>query len=86
MEFIARNKKYQSALNRAISWQTKYVKLNDQRDCIDGEFGSEGKEWRAINKKCENAWDKYEDACDDLPAYEIKEIEKSDLYRFGVIN
>lgn len=86
MEFIAKSKKNQAALNRAVSWQIKYVKLNDQRDCIDGEFGNEGKEWRAINKKCENAWDKYEDACYDLPTSEIIKIEKSDLYRFGVIN
>ena len=79
METIkAINPKNQSKVNKAISWLTKYNLANDQRDIADGN-GDE-KAFNKLDTKCQNAFDKYLCACDDLPKNQIKAIENSIYY------
>jgi len=77
---IANNKKNQVNFSRAIQWLTKHNAFNDERDAIESEQESETSEWRRINKKCEESFDKYLMYCEMLPKAEVKRIEKSDLY------
>jgi|TARA_B110000046_G_C12776334_1_gene307062 hypothetical protein len=79
----AKTKANQSNLNKAVSWITKYNAFNIQRDLIEDGLGGnfdESKEWRRINKKCEDSFQRYEEYCDELPKYEVTRIEKSELY------
>tara|TARA_R110002020_G_scaffold249170_1_gene463094 strand:- start:62 stop:298 length:237 start_codon:yes stop_codon:yes gene_type:complete len=76
----AKVKKNQAALNRAIKWLTKHNEHDTERNRIDSELGEDCKQWRAINRKCETSFDKYLEACDELPKYEVERIEKSELY------
>jgi len=77
---IAKIKKNQANLNKAIQWLTKYNAFNEQRDIIESEQESETTAWRRVNKKCEDSFDRYLDYCDELPRYEVKLIEESELY------
>jgi hypothetical protein len=77
---IAKVKKNQVNLNRAIKWLEKYNAFNILRDEIEGQQENETSEWRRINKKCEDSFDKYQDYCNELPAYQVKLIENSELY------
>ena len=77
---IAITKENQSTLNKAIQWLTKQNAYNDQRDVIDSNDGEDTVEWRRINKKCEDSFDKYLTYCSVLPKNQVKLIEKSDLY------
>jgi hypothetical protein len=43
-------------------------------------YPDESKEWRRINKKCEDSFQRYAEYCDELPIYEVTRIEKSELY------
>jgi hypothetical protein len=72
------NPKNQATVTKAINWLTKYNKANDLRDLA--ENNDDDKAFSKWDKKCESAWDKYQDFCAELPAREVKEIEKSDLY------
>ena len=74
------NKKNQSLVNKATTWLSKYHACNDARDMIDSMYGDDNKQWEKINAKCEHQWDVYTMYLDELPKYEIKNIEKSKLY------
>ena len=75
------NPKNQAKVNKAVAYLTKHNALNNQRDAIEGEFGEDSKQWRAIDKKCHSAFSNYLEICwDDLPKYEVKAIEKSNIY------
>ena len=79
----AKIKANQSNLNKAVNWLAKYNSFNNERDLIEGNLEVEtydSKEWRRINKKCEDSFEKYEEYCDELPKYEVVKIEKSELY------
>ena len=79
----AKIKANQSNLDKAISWLTKHNAFNIQRDIIENNLECDecdSKEWKRINKKCEDSFEKYEEYCDELPKYEVAKIEKSDLY------
>ena len=52
----------------------KYNELNDLRNAADDEDNM--KEYRKLDKQCENAYDKYLDVCFLLPKREINQIEK----------
>lgn len=77
---VAKNSINNRAFNRAISWLKKHNEFDRLRNEIDGEFGDDSKQYERINRKCETSFDKYLDACDELPSYEVKRIEKSELY------
>ena len=68
----------QSLLNRVVKALVKYNALNNLRDIADND-GDE-KLFNKLDKQCENSWDKYQELLQELPKYEQKRIEKSDLY------
>jgi len=72
------NPKYQTIVNKCVSWLEKYNEYNTQRDIADGD-GDE-KLYNKWDRKCEHAYDKYLDYADELPKRELEQIEKSDLY------
>ena len=74
----AKTKLNQSLLNRVVKALVKYNALNNQRDIADND--GDDKMVTKLNNKCENSWDKYQELLQDLPKYEQKRIEKSDLY------
>ncbi len=75
-----KNTKNKRAFNAAIRALVKYNQLDNQRNEIDGEFGSESKQYERIDRKCQDAFDRYQEWCDELPKYEVKRIEQSELY------
>tara|TARA_R110002020_G_scaffold313837_2_gene529064 strand:+ start:274 stop:561 length:288 start_codon:yes stop_codon:yes gene_type:complete len=78
------NKKNQSLVNKATTWLNKYHTSNDARDLAydSNEHDSEWecKTWKKYNRLCNHQWDVYTMYLDELPKYEIKNIEKSKLY------
>jgi hypothetical protein len=78
MEITAVNTKNQKAVNKAVKMLIAYNCLNDLRDKADNE-GNE-KEYRKLDRKCEIAFDKYQEAVCCLPKREITKIETSPLY------
>jgi len=83
MKITSITPKNQSMVNKAVNWLIKYNEFNTQRDFISDNlecYEYESKEWKAINIKCENAFDKYLDYMSELPKREQAQIEKSELY------
>ena len=76
----AQNPKNQSKVNKAVKHLIKHNELNDQRDQVSGEHGEDSRLWAVVNRQCARAFDQYEEACDELPKYEVTAIEKSTLY------
>ena len=73
-----KNKSNLKYVKSAINWLIKHNEADRLRNIADGE-GDE----RAYNKhdrQCERTFDKYLEACEELPKYQIKLIEKSILY------
>ncbi len=71
--------KNQKLVNKAVKWLVKYYDFNTKRDYISDNLDcedNESKEWRAINRKCEKAFDKYLECLWDLPKREQLNIEK----------
>ena len=79
MKLQAINPKNQSKVNKAIQWMQKYEEANTTRDLISDSLecdDEDSKEWRAINRRCEKAFDRYLDIMDELPKGQQKAIEK----------
>jgi hypothetical protein len=74
------NHKNQAKVKKAATWLFKYNQLNIWRDQIEGEFGTDHVKWRYLNTKCEETFDKFETALEELPKYEQKSILNSNLY------
>tara|TARA_B100001059_G_C17556557_1_gene437930 strand:+ start:39 stop:290 length:252 start_codon:yes stop_codon:yes gene_type:complete len=75
--------KNQTLVNKAVNWLIKHNEYNTQRDFISDNLECEeweSKEWKQINKKCENSFDKYLEYLNELPRREQQKIEKSELY------
>lgn len=68
--------------NKVVKALIKYNELNDLRDkasdfdLLDGN----SKEYNRLDKKCEIAFDNYLELLQELPKYEQKRIENSELY------
>jgi len=78
--------KNQKLVNKAVKWLVKYYDFNTKRDYISDNLDcedDESKEWRAINRKCEKAFDKYLDCLWDLPKREQINIEKREGFDLG---
>jgi len=85
MKITAIKSKNQSLVNKAVNWLVKHNTFNNERDVISDNLEEyceeeDSKWWRIMNKKCEDSFDKYQECCEDLPQYEVKNIEKSELY------
>lgn len=75
--------KNKSLVNRAYTWLIKHNTYNNERDIIENNlecYPDDSVQWRRINKKCEDSFDKFECILEELPKYEVKAIEKSELY------
>lgn len=75
--------KNQTIVNKAVNWLIKHNEYNSQRDLISDNLECEeweSKEWKSINRKCENSFDKYLEYLSELPKREQQQIEKSELY------
>jgi len=68
------NKKHQSMVNKAIKYNALYDELNELRNNAD-DIGVE-KLFRKYDRMCENAFDKFLDAMNELPNREQKNIMK----------
>lgn len=87
MKIMITNKKYQKNINKCLSWLKKHNSFNGERDLIEDslevDYPEDDKSWRAINRKCETSFDNYLTHLEELPKYIQKEIENSDLYKYG---
>jgi hypothetical protein len=71
MSIIAKLKKNQSTINKAMSWLEKHDTANSERDKADDE----GKKVSAIERRCEQTFDNYLHYLSLLPKYEQTRIE-----------
>ena len=74
MKIIAKNKKNQSQVNKAVKFLIRYNENNDLRNKADG-LGDE-KLCAKYDRICEVAYDNYLDAISELPKTEVNAIEK----------
>jgi hypothetical protein len=74
IRIIAKTKKNQSNLNKAIEWGLKHNAANDMRNRADDN--GDLKAYKAANKLCENTFEKYLDYLSELPKSEQKRVEK----------
>jgi hypothetical protein len=73
-----KNKANLKHVKSAVNWLIKHNEADRLRNIADGD-GDE----RAYNKydrQCEKTFDKYLEYSEELPKYQIKQIEKSILY------
>jgi hypothetical protein len=61
-------------VNKAVNYLEKYNSTSSARDrAYDND---EEKEGRKLDRKCENLFDQYLTACDELPKRERENLEK----------
>ena len=77
----AKTLKNQTLLNKVTKALENYNLLNNLRDKADNEGND--KEVKKLNNKCEKSFDKYTELLEQLPKYEQKRIENSELYLIG---
>ncbi len=69
--FVALKTKNQTKVNKCVRALLAYNKSNDEREVLYNE----DKNTNAMDRKCENLFDKYLTYADELPKYELKRIE-----------
>ena len=74
MKIIAKNKKNQAQVNKAVKFLIRYNENNDLRDKADGD--GDDKLYAKYDKICEVSYDNYLDAISELPKTEVTAIEK----------
>ena len=73
-----KNKANLKHVKSAVNWLIKHNEADRLRNIADGDGNN-----RAYNKydrQCEKTFDKYLEYSEELPKYQIKQIEKSILY------
>jgi len=75
----AKKQTNQKKVNRAINCLIVHNNLSNLRDIYEGE-GNE-KMFNYVNRKCENTFDAFLEAMEELPKYEQKNIYNSNLYQ-----
>jgi hypothetical protein len=74
MTITAITKKNQKMVNKAVNYLDKYNSLSSERDrAYDNDEERKGIQ---LDRKCENVFDQYLTACDELPKRERDNIEK----------
>lgn len=73
-KITALNAKNQKLVTKTASLLIKYNELSSLRDMADGS-GDE-RLYSRLDRKCENAFDRYLFSCDELPQREVKNIDK----------
>ena len=74
MKIIAKNKKYQSKVNRAVHYLIQHNEANDLRD--EASNYDDVKTWAKFDRICQTTYDKYLEVISELPQGEINAIEK----------
>lgn len=75
MQITSLNPKNQKAVDKAVKYLDKYNSTSSARDrAYDND---EEKEGRKLDRKCEDLFDKYLTACDELPKRERENLEDS---------
>jgi len=83
MEILtATNKKNVSAFNKCIKALTRYNVLNNLREKSEND-GERETVMNRHDRACESAFDRYQDYLSELPKYEQKRIENSELYLYN---
>jgi uncharacterized protein HemY len=77
----AKTVKNSKLFNKVLKALNNYNKLNNLRDEADNN-GNE-KEYKKLNKRCEISFSNYMELLEELPKYEQKRIEKSEMYLIG---
>jgi hypothetical protein len=75
------NVKNSKLFNKVLKSLVKYNELNNLRDKANDEGND--KEFNKLDKKCEIAFSNYLELLQELPKYEQKRIENSELYLIG---
>ena len=74
-------KKNQGLVNKTVRALIAYNKLNSERD--KASDADNDKLVQKLNRKCENAFDKYLGFLNELPKNQQKIIDNTDLYKIG---
>jgi cytochrome b involved in lipid metabolism len=74
------NVKNQGKVNKATRALIKHNEVNSQRDLESDTNGDDTAKFRRLERVCEESFEKYLNYCEELPKYEVKNIEKSELY------
>lgn len=74
----SKTKKNEKIFNKTIKALIKYNALNNLRDQALND--DDMKLYKKADRQCETAWHKYWENFTELPQYEQKRIESSDLY------
>ena len=73
-----KNKANLKYVKSAVNWLIKHNEADSLRNIADGE--GDDRAYNKHDKQCEKTFDKYLEYCEELPKYQIKQIEKSILY------
>ena len=70
---IAKTKRNQTYLNKAIEWGMKYYRVSDARDKAYGEDNE--RLARTLERQAEKIFDKHQEYLEMLPKFEQKRVE-----------
>jgi len=73
-----KNKANLKHVKSAVNWLVKHNEADKLRNIADGDGNDRA--YNKHNRQCEKTFDKYLEYCEELPKYQIKQIEKSILY------
>ena len=73
-----KNKANLKRVKSAVNWLIKHNESDRLRNIADGE--GDDRAYKKHDKQCQKTFDKYLEYCEELPKYQIKQIEKSILY------
>jgi hypothetical protein len=73
-----KNKANLKHVKSAVNWLIKHNEADRLRNIADGD-GDE-RAYNKYDKQCQKTFDKYLEYSEELPKYQIKQIEKSILY------
>ena len=73
-----KNKANLKHVKSAVNWLIKHNEADRLRNIADGE--GDDRAYKKHDKQCQKTFDKYLEYCEELPKYQIKQIEKSILY------
>jgi hypothetical protein len=73
-----KNKANLKHVKSAVNWLIKHNEADRLRNIADGDGNNRA--YKKHDKQCQKTFDKYLEYSEELPKYQIKQIEKSILY------
>lgn len=70
------NPKNQKLIDKCLKFNAAYDAASNLRDTLEGA----GEKTKKINATCEKLFYKFLDACNDLPKYELRNLENKIKY------